>query len=58
MRAGVLKADKLIFAGIDDAVQTYYAAIIQTQPLGLYALAGYSYRTISASKTSMQLEIG
>ncbi|KAI1207203.1 acyl-protein synthetase [Annulohypoxylon truncatum] len=44
------------FKSIEEAVDTYIAAIRQRQPQGPYALAGYSYGTMLAFEITKKLE--
>ena len=45
------------FSSIDEIVTTYQAAIKQTQPVGPYALAGYSFGTMLAFEVAKRLEL-
>ena len=45
------------FSSIDEIVTTYHAAIKQKQPVGPYALAGYSYGTMLAFEVAKRLEL-
>ncbi|KAF7595499.1 hypothetical protein BBP40_005835 [Aspergillus hancockii] len=44
------------FASIEEAVNTYYAAIKEKQPNGPYALAGYSYGSMLAFEVGKMIE--
>ncbi|KAI0423405.1 acyl-protein synthetase [Xylaria sp. FL1042] len=44
------------FKSIDEAIELYIAAIRQRQPLGPYAIAGYSYGTMLAFEMTKKLE--
>lgn len=56
LRARGFEDEEPLFTNIDDAVQTYCAAIKQTQPIGPYALAGYSYGAMLAFESAKHLE--
>ncbi|MCJ1375680.1 hypothetical protein MMC20_006917 [Loxospora ochrophaea] len=45
------------FSSIDETVATYYAAIKQTQPVGPYAIAGYSFGAMLAFQITKRLEL-
>ena len=56
LRARGFESGESPFDSIDEAVSIYYNAITQTQPVGPYALAGYSYGAMLAFETAKRLE--
>ena len=56
LRARGFNAGETSFETIQEAVMTYHAAIKKTQPIGPYAIAGYSYGTMLAFETAKILE--
>lgn len=55
LRARGFNPDETFFKDIDEAVDTYFAAIKSTQPTGPYILAGYSYGAMLAFETAKRL---
>ena len=58
LRARGFETGHTYFENIQEAVNTYHAAIKSKQPLGPYALAGYSYGTMLAFETAKMLQAG
>jgi acyl-CoA synthetase (AMP-forming)/AMP-acid ligase II/thioesterase domain-containing protein/aryl carrier-like protein len=56
LRARGLTGDESPFANIAEAVSIYHSAIKDIQPVGPYAIAGYSYGTMLAFEISKVLE--
>lgn len=56
LRARGFNPSERPFSCIDEAVTTYHTAIKATQPIGPYALAGYSYGAMLAFETAKRLE--
>jgi acyl-CoA synthetase (AMP-forming)/AMP-acid ligase II/thioesterase domain-containing protein len=56
LRARGFEPGEDYFSSIDEAVNTYYAAIIKMQPSGPYALAGYSYGSMLAFELAKRFE--
>ena len=56
LRARGFDAGETSFESIHEAVTTYHAAIKETQPIGPYAIAGYSYGTMLAFEITKILE--
>ena len=55
LRARGFNAGELSFESIQEAVMIYHAAIKATQPIGPYAIAGYSYGTMLAFEVTKML---
>lgn len=55
LRARGFEPGETHFKDIDDAVQSYLAAIKERQPEGPYAIAGYSYGTMLAFEVAKRL---
>jgi acyl-CoA synthetase (AMP-forming)/AMP-acid ligase II/thioesterase domain-containing protein len=56
LRARGFEPGEDYFSSIDEAVDTYYAAIMKIQPTGPYALAGYSYGSMLAFELAKRFE--
>ena len=56
LRARGFNAGETSFESIQEAVLTYHAAIKETQPIGPYAVGGYSYGAMLAFETAKILE--
>ena len=56
LRARGFNVGEKSFENIQEAVTTYHAAVKKTQPIGPYAIAGYSYGTMLAFETAKVLE--
>lgn len=56
LRARGFNLGETYFESIQEAVSAYHAAIKETQPIGPYAIAGYSYGTMLAFETVKLLE--
>ena len=56
LRARGFNVGEMAFENIKEVVMTYHAAIKKTQPIGPYAIAGYSYGTMLAFETAKILE--
>lgn len=56
LRARGFEQGQTRFSSITEAVDTYVAAVLQRQPHGPYALAGYSYGTMVAFEMAKRLD--
>lgn len=56
LRVRGFNAGEIPFTCMEEAVMIYQAAIKKVQPIGPYAIAGYSYGTMLAFETAKSLE--